>query len=67
MIKCRKSNFGQSERLDFQNFPGEHAPGPPSGLRGTQNFLGTPLKPVKFWAGSAPAKYVSLEREFNSK
>ena len=37
-------------------------PDPPSGpkkffspLRGTQNFLGTPLKPVKFWAGSAPA------------
>ena len=36
-------------------------PGPPSGpkkffspLRGNQNFLQTPLKPVKFWAGSAP-------------
>ena len=36
-------------------------PDPPSGPtkffsppRGTQNFLGTPLKPVKFWAGSAP-------------
>ena len=23
-------------------------------LRGNQNFLGTPLKLVKFWAGSAP-------------
>ena len=56
-----KSNFGQSERLDFQNFLGEHAPDPPSGPKhffspflGNQNFLGTPLKPVKFWAGSAP-------------
>ena len=25
-----------------------------SPLRGNQNLLGTPLKPVKFWAGSAP-------------
>ena len=25
----RKCNFQQSEKLDFQNFPGEHAPGPP--------------------------------------
>ena len=25
----RKCNFQQSEKLDFQNFLGEHAPGPP--------------------------------------
>ena len=43
------------------------SPDPPSGpknffspLCGNQNFLGTPLKPVKFWAGSAP----ELDREW---
>ena len=73
MIKCRKSNFGQSERLDFQTFPGEHAPDPPSGpkkffspLRGTQNFLGTPLKPVKFSTGSAPVSGRFLKRSESS-
>ena len=62
MIKCpEKQFFGQSERLDFQNFLEEHAPGPPSRpkkmfspFRGSKSILGTPLKPVKFWVGSAP-------------
>ena len=61
IMKCRESNSSQSEKLDFQNFPGDHAPDPPSTptkffspLCGDQNLLELLLEPVKFWAGSAP-------------
>ena len=45
--------------LDFQNFPGEHAPGPPSRTKisvlcGVPTFLYSTWNPLKIWPGSAP-------------
>ena len=64
--------------LYFQNFLGEHAPDPSrrpknffSPLRGNQDFLGTLLKPVKFWAESAPGgkqvEFIAESNQFEKK
>ena len=52
----RKCSFSQSETLDFQNFPGEHAPGPPSRTKISvrREVLYFTWNPLTIWPGSAP-------------
>ena len=60
IIKCLEKQFWPIWEVRCSKFSGGACPqtsGPKkffSPLRGNQNFLQTPLKPVKFWAASAP-------------